>query len=386
MPLDLTRDVAIRWEQPDATAVALLRQAGVTPVSEAEVRAMSLPEHGGGLWPGIARPPSVDGRGDETASASREPWVDSNGYKVGWLRALHPDRPAVLHYKPDLGDRAVPYDTLELALLEAWLAGGNYILAVEPHYRTALLRGDEKARAAWAQLGRTVAWLREHIALFRQATVPIVMQVVDDGEESAEIANLMYRRNVSPLLCAEPQSHPQCLVLVAANLRKPSQAAVRTMLAQASAGVALVVAADPKDRWWRAPGLRTIRTDEDREIFALGQGRLIAYRSAIADPSEFAMDVVDVLTHRRRPVRMWNASSVIGLVTASPEKGERLLHLVNYGSPIDIDTQVRVQGHYTKATMIRPDGAPVTLATARRGSTTEVQVPELRRAAAIRFR
>ena len=70
---------------------------------------------------------------DETASASREPWVDANGYQAGYLRALYPDRPPVLAYLPDkLGDRVVPYDSLELALIEAWVAGGNYIMAMEP--------------------------------------------------------------------------------------------------------------------------------------------------------------------------------------------------------------------------------------------------------------
>src|SRR5690606_38363855 len=108
-----------------------------------------------GLWPGVTRPPAVEGRGDETASASREPWVDANGYWVGYLRALYPDRPAVLGYIPDLGDRAVPFDTLELALVEAWAAGGNYLLSVERDYKAALLRNDPKALAAWKQLGQT---------------------------------------------------------------------------------------------------------------------------------------------------------------------------------------------------------------------------------------
>ena len=98
--------------------------------------------------------------------------MDANGYQVGYLRALYPDRPPVLAYLPDkLGDRDVPYDSLELALIEAWVAGGNYIMAMEPHYREALLRKDAKAVAAWKQLGRTAQWLTENIELFRQTAV-----------------------------------------------------------------------------------------------------------------------------------------------------------------------------------------------------------------------
>lgn len=387
MPVDLAKDIVIRWENPDSEAKSLFQQAGITPVSKAEIEALHLPDHGGGLWPGIRRPPNVAGRGDETASASREPWVDANGYKAGWLRALHPEKPAVLHYQPDLGDRSVPYNTLELALVEAWTAGGNYVLAMEPHYRTALLKKDEKAVTAWQQLGRTVRWLRENITLFRQPSVPIVTAMVDDGAASAEIANLLYRRNASPaLISAPPSPDPQKrLALVAANLKTPPAEAAKQMLAHAEAGATLVTATPAAQQWWKSGDLKPIRTEKDREWFALGKGRVVAYKRPIADPSEFALDVIDIVTHRNRAVRLWNAPSVIALATNSPRPSERLVHLINYGSPVDVDVQVRVQGHFSKATLMRPDGENVTLAAAKRAMMTEVQVPALLRVATIVF-
>src|SRR5437867_1445819 len=140
MPLDFSRDLILRWPDPDPAHVPLLKSAGVAAVlpsgghaafsqacdaagiatlAASGLQFLPLSELGGaqpgkpfaatsGLWPGIRRPPSVEGRGDETASASREPWVDSNAYLIGYLRALYPDRPPVLGYLPDqLGDRAV---------------------------------------------------------------------------------------------------------------------------------------------------------------------------------------------------------------------------------------------------------------------------------------
>ena len=38
-----------------------------------------------------------------------------------------------------------------------------------------------------------------------------------------------------------------------------------------------------------------------------------------------------------------------------------MVHLVNYGSPIDMDIQTRVQGHYTSATLLRPEAPPLKL-------------------------
>ena len=384
VPLDLANDILIRAEGADPAELAMFKQAGFTPVSDADIEALHLPDHGGGLWPGITRPPGVEGRGDETASASRDPWVDANGYKVAWLRALHKDRPAVLHYRPDkLGDRAVPYDSLELALVEAWAAGGNYILAIEPHYREALRRKDAKAIAAWRQLERTAAWLRSNRALFRQPVVPIVTTLVDEGEESAEIVNLFFRRNVSPSVCSVasiPPPNPNATqVIVAVNLTKPpADAAARRLIAHAEGGAALVTTSAPG-------GLKQIRGDEERAFYAIGKGQVVGYKTAIADPSEFALDVIDIVTHKQRAVRLWNAPTVIALATASPKRGERLMHLVNYGSPINVEVQARVQGIYNGATLLRPDADPVPLTTAKRGTTTEVQVPEIRRLAVVAF-
>jgi hypothetical protein len=381
MPFDLAKDIVFRWDAPDAADIALLEHAGLPAISEIEIASLKLPEHGGGLWPGITRPASVKGRGDETASASREPWVDSNGYKVGWLRALYPDKPAVLHYKPDkLGDRVVPYDSLELALIEAWTAGGNYLLAMEPHYLEALKRKDEKATAAWQQLGRSARWLRQNIALFRLPTVPIITAIVDTGAPSAEIANLLYRRNASPaLVVTPPPPDPQRrLAIVAANLKAPSPELMKRVFAHAEAGATVVTTVTPT-------GLKETRAEQDRVVYSLGKGQVVAYRRMIADPSEFALDVIDVITHKNRAVRLWNAPSVIALATASPKPNERLVHLINYGSPIAMDVQTRVQGHYSSATLLRPDADPLKLQAAKRGPTTEVQVPKLKRLGVVVF-
>ena len=262
----------------------------------------------------------MPGRGDETASASREPWVDANGYQAGYLRAIYPNRPPVLAYLPDkLEDRVVPYDSLELALIEAWMAGGNYILAMEPHYREALLSNDPKATAAWNQLGRTARWLREKIRLFRQPSFPIVTALVDAGPASAEIANLSIpaeRFSCPGPVTAIPSPDPQKrLALVAANLKAPAPEQVKQILAHAGGGydscrrdgshAAVVESSRAEAHSERArPGFIT-----------LGKGQVVAYQRPIADPSEFALDVIDIITHRKRAVRLWNGPAVIALAT-----------------------------------------------------------------------
>src|SRR5687768_6282864 len=102
MGVDLSKDLILRQDKPDPELLPLLKEAGITAVPSSELGDSVLKE---GMWPGIARPPGVPGRGDETASASRQPWVDSNGYWIRYARTMNPERPAVLGYTAaDLGD------------------------------------------------------------------------------------------------------------------------------------------------------------------------------------------------------------------------------------------------------------------------------------------
>ena len=110
-------------------------------------------------------------------------------------------------------------------------------------------------------------------------------------------------------------------------------------------------------------------------------------KEQIVDPSEHAMDIIDFATHPRRPIRIWNASSVIAVAS----KG--VAHFLNYGGgPNGVsrrdrrEIQARIQGQYKTATLIRPDGPPINLEAKTRGTTTEVFVPELTRVGTVLFR
>jgi len=141
--------------------------------------------------------------------------------------------------------------------------------------------------------------------------------------------------------------------------------------------------------WWRDPQLNLVRSQEDREFFSLGRGQVVAYRAPISDPSEFAFDVIDIVTQQRRATRVWNAATVIARATSSPRganQGQALLHLINYGSRLDSEVLAAVQGSYTHASLLRPEAGSVSLSTARRGTNTEVTVPELGRVGVVVLR
>ena len=62
------------------------------------------------------------------------------------------------------------------------------------------------------------------------------------------------------------------------------------------------------------------------------------------------------------------------------------MHVINYGSPIvDRQALAQIQGAFTRATLLRPEGAPLELKPFRRGAVTEVMIPELTRLGVIAF-
>jgi len=390
---------AVVFAAPDAGQQDACRKLGLEVLWARELQFLSWQQVGRakpetpvvlteGLWPGVARGGDRL-RDEEVASASRQPWVDANGYWIGCLRALAPQRPAVLGYLPDekaglTKDRVVPFDSLELALADAWAWGGNCLLTPEPGFREALAGGDERAAAAWSQFARTAAWLRKNVEWFRQPTLPIVSALVEPGTESAELANLMYRQAVSPALASAfdpPPANPgRILVLVAAGINAPRIAVRNRILAHASEGATVVVDAPAGEAWWRVAGMSVAREEDDRVFHKLGRGLVAAYRKPIEDPSEFALDVIDLVTHKQRAVRMWDAPAVLALLAQ-----ERLV-LVNYGSPQHREFTVHVQGLYRRARLERPEAGGLDLRPARRGSAAELQVPGIDRVAVVEFR
>ena len=127
------------------------------------------------------------------------------------------------------------------------------------------------------------------------------------------------------------------------------------------------------------------KKNPDRTFYSLGDGFVVAYHKRITDPSEFALDVLDLVTHRRRAARLWNALAAIPLAV-SPGRGRLLLHVVNYGSPIDADVQARVHGHFPRALLHAPGlEKPSVLKVSKRGTMSEVFLPELNRVATIEF-
>ena len=423
MPADLSGRIVLRWDSTancaalleaggvdavwlrtaDDNVAAACRAAGVEVIPAGAIRLADREEFGlaqpaetvavgTGMWPG-AEASRRTGDGAFVAGATTRAWVTANGYLVAWLRALYPDRSPVLGYAPGRGagvdaGQVLPFGSLELALVDAWTAGGNYILAPDVAYQDALLGGNRTALAAWTQMGRTARWLKEHRSLFGQPAMGTITVLVGPGGATAEIAKLMFRQSASPDLVSTkraPAPDPaNRLVVVAAGIAAPSAELRRVLLAHARAGASVVTDAYGSEAWWRAPGLRLVRGFEDREFYALGSGRIVAYKEQVADPGEFALDAID-LAGDRRPARIWNCPGGIALASKAGPAAKAAFDLINYGSPARGEALARRYGVFRSATLLRPEEAATPLRTYRRGGSTEVVLPAFNRLAVVVF-
>ena len=131
--------------------------------------------------------------------------------------------------------------------------------------------------------------------------------------------------------------------------------------------------------WWRVAGLKHLREDPDRDYYSLGKGQVVAYKEPVLDPSDLALDMIDYVTQNRRAARVFNCNSAVVMA------GPAVLYIINYGRPQDLPVLARIQGAFTKATLLRPEAAPQTVKVSRRGSSSEATLPGLERVAAVVF-
>ena len=252
------------WPQPVDTAPAL-RAAGITrPCVPADAVAdwraagfeAAACEAGGRT---VLKALGLAGRADVAAPTQR-PWINANGWR--FLR-----RPADRYWIDTPAGRAA------LAVAEAFAYGVDAVVAVEP--------------SDLADAGGALAFL----AGVPPAELPPVgdLTLVDDGsEETAEVLNLLARRNI--LYAVAP---------------KPPRAAV-----------GLVV----------RPGSKAFPKKE------------------AADPDAFALKVRRTLGDDNRTLRLYGTEVVLARITGDATR--RRVHLLNYSGRVIEGVRVRLRGQW----------------------------------------
>lgn len=336
---------------PQADALRAVKPAAILAVKGAWPQARELSEMG------------------ITASASSQPWIDSNIWLVRSLRAAGDLRPVWISYAP----RAKSAAEYQRAVADAAIAGGHWVLALDDGLRASLLRKQPAALEAWRRVGGCLKFYQEHAdwrEFLPQGPLGIVL---DRGGSNPEIAdeylNLIARRQVPYRVIERARLGPAAIkglagVLIA-GLPAPTDAERKVLLAFAEEG-GLVVAGSS----WGTE----VPRDQPFAEMPSGKGRIVVYRDDLPDPESVSRDMPDLL---RGALKVWffNTPSVLAYAS-SDASGERvLLQLLNYGRHPSEALTVRLAGEFRTARLFTPESAVTDLPMDKTGGRTEIFIP-----------
>jgi hypothetical protein len=341
-----------------------------------------------GMWPGIeAIDPSV-------AGATEKPWLNANLHVYAYLRGLYPARMPLLAF-PEQEDPK-RFDTVEIALAEAFAAGGNAVLRMPEAYRLALLNGERRAAEAWKSFAAVASFVKLNAGRRRWPDASTVAMLATDWEESEELLKMAFRNNVALRVLASDAISPRTgggLRLIAApNLTLPPETVKGLLNFSKSGGIVMASPATEKSPLsWAASAGRKIRAEPARDVFANGAGVVYTYRAPLYDPAEFALDLRDAAGQDRvtgtglhwLDFRIWNSGTILGLLSRNAQ-GETMLVLIQYGNERDLEILAGVRGRFRSATLEHPNGnKPESLVLQRRHGGVELDLRRWKRLALV---
>ena len=114
-----------------------------------------------------------------------------------------------------------------------------------------------------------------------------------------------------------------------------------------------------------------------------GKGQIIVYREDSPDPEALSKDLLSLLGKPNLGVRLFNAPAILPQLTASEDRSQLLVQLVNYATGPAESITVRVSGHYRRAHLFTLDGPVLDLPADSSDQGTEVAIQKMEVYAAL---
>jgi hypothetical protein len=290
----------------------------------------------GAVWPGL-RPQNLRKGVDAVGGATGRPWIDSNVWYVRLARALREPTVVWLAFDPPDNGRPVPADAYRQAIADTEIGGARWVVSLDRELRLGLAERQGAAREAWAGIGRTLAFFREHPAWAGHVPVGQIGVLSDFAGRneflSFELVNLLARRNglfrVLDRGRAGELSFDGLDAVVYVDEAPPERDLVRRLHAFAEAGGTLITPPG-----WEARGVPDERADVPRfRVLRRGRGRLAVARDTLADPDLLAEDTQVLTSHGRDRVRVFNLGVGQFHYATSRDGRSGLLHVLAFPAP-----------------------------------------------------
>ncbi len=306
------------------------------------------------------------------ATASAEPWIDSNIWLVRSYRSDNERRPVWISQQPN---PAAPGDYVR-CVADAAVGGGRWIVALDDELRAKLFRKETDALTTWREIGVYLRFAEDHAQWRSFAPYGNLALIVDSASETPEISNeylnLVARRQVPYRLVLRSQLSAAALESFQAVLAMdvdPPSAAERGLLRGFAEKGGLVIAGPS---WGDAP------KDEPYAEIPLGKGRIVVYKDDPPDAGSVARDLLELLTPEVMGLSVFNLPSAIASTSVEPSGKRVLVQVLNYATAPSRRVTIRFNGTFHTARLYTPSSAPVDLKVRNtENGRTEFVIPEL---------
>ena len=316
------------------------------------------------------------------SSATEQPWINSNLALVGYERAFHPAQTPLIDFKWDLSDALQQQlgpatEDYLLAVAEAGALHSDLILHLHPNLEKTLVSGSEEGWAVWQRVVKYIEfYLRDGE---RPVALPATVGVVTDNYDAAyEAMNLMARHNIPCRVIPASDLTPKALqdLDLVVIFTQPDNAATQQLARFVAGGGIAILVSVPSLFHAQSSGIR--RVSGDSVIYTMGKGKVIELANGVANPETFSRDVRRLLSEKKLPISLWNASTIIAIPYTRPGASTATVELLNYSAD-PMPVQVRIQGYYPVVRYETPErGCCENLTPTHQDGFTQFDVPWLR--------
>jgi hypothetical protein len=337
--------IVLEGDFPVDSAAAVRTAAGEAPVIEMTARSRLVLGGKGtvlatyqGVWPGI----SAQEDGGHKAGPTGSTWIDTN---TGFIRAVRAWGPAALW----LGNQPPPQTIVTGArylqvIADAAISGARWVVAFDSDFASRLSQRDAGALSDWQRMSALLGYFEKH-AEWREMRETGMLAVVQDTAKSGLISGGildMIAVKHTPVRPVPPQ-RLNAAALAGATMAvnvdvEAITAEQKELLRNFTRSGGTLLTAPPG---WRGDSKSSDITLEKKELERL---------------NDIFRDVNNMIGRRNLGVRLFNVSSMLSNLVATPDGKTVILQLVNYADyPVE-DVTVHFMGKFRRAVLMTPDG------------------------------
>ena len=343
--------IVLEGDFAEGTAARVREVAGETPVVELTARSrMPLGSPAAilgtyqGVWPGI----SAQDDGAKKAGPTASVWIDTN---TGFLRSVRAWGDAsvwIANQRP--AKTVVTATRYQQVIADAAASGARWVIALDSDFAGRLEKRDADALSDWRRINALVRFFEDHPEwrrMHEDGKLALVQDPAKGGLLSGGILDMIAVKHtpVRPI----PRQHLSAGALagatLAVNVDADSLTAEQKEILQNFTRAGGTLLTGPPG--WKDP--------------TPNSGSITLEKAELERLNDIWRDVNAMVGRRNLGVRLFNVSSMLSNLLASPDGKSAVLHLVNYSDyPVE-NVTVHFLGDYKHAALVTPEGKEKTL-------------------------